>query len=75
MSDSTCIVLGAIAGLMVLGVLSLGAMALWLGRPLRAQGRARLGSTHEFAVAVEVPEATAPKRLHRLSRPRIPPVR
>lgn len=58
MSEHAWIVLGGVAALVVLGVVGLGALALWLGRPLRAQGHARLGRAHEFAVAVEVPEAT-----------------
>lgn len=57
MSDSTVVVLGVITGLVALGLLGLGALALWLGRPLRAHGRALLYGKHEFAVAVEVPEA------------------
>jgi len=55
MSDSTCIVLGVLVGLAVFGMIGLGAFALWLGRPIRAQGRALLDGKHEFAVAVEVP--------------------
>jgi hypothetical protein len=62
MSEHAWSVLGAVASLLVLGVLALGALALWLGRPVRAQGRARFGEKHEFAVAVEVPGIGVPER-------------
>jgi hypothetical protein len=66
MSDQAWLVFGVVAALLVLGVVALGALALWLGRPLRAQGRARFGQRHEFAVAVEVPA---------MGRVRVPPRR
>jgi hypothetical protein len=62
MTETTCIVLSVVACLVVLGVVALGAVALWLGRSLRAEGRAVLDGKHEFAVVVEVPEARRTNR-------------
>lgn len=58
MSDHALTVVGLVMGLLLLGLVALAALALWLGRPLRAHGRARLGPMRELAVGVEVPEAT-----------------
>lgn len=67
MTEHTLIVFGLVAGLLVLGVVSIGVVALMLGRPLRAHGRARIGQASEFTVGIEVPGA-APRRRRALER-------
>lgn len=65
MSEQAFLVFGAVAGLFVFGAaVSIGALALALGRPLRAHGRARIGEAGEFSVGVEVP-GTPPRKRRR----------
>ena len=57
MTEKTYVVAVAVAGLCFLGVLVIATVALFLGRELRAEGRAQLGKEHGVSVSVEVPGA------------------
>jgi hypothetical protein len=63
MSEHVYIVALLLAGLCVLGVVALAIIALCLGRPLRAAGRARLGVHHELSLGVEVDAPRAGSKL------------
>ena len=55
MTEKTYVVAVAVAGLCFLGVLVIATVALFLGRGVRAEGRAKLGKEHGVTVSVDVP--------------------
>ena len=54
MSDHTYVFALAVAGLCFLGVLVIAMVALFLGRDLRVDGRAKLGQQPDIATSVAV---------------------
>ena len=57
MTEKTYVVAVAVGGLCFLGVLVIATVALFLGRGLRAEGKAQLGKEQAVSVRVEVPGA------------------
>jgi hypothetical protein len=54
MSDQTYVFALAVAGLCFFGILVIAMVALFLGRDLRVDGRAKLGKQNDLATSVTV---------------------
>jgi hypothetical protein len=63
MSEQGYVIALLVGGLCFLALVALAVIALCLGRPLRAAGRARLGEQHELSLGIEVDVPRAPSRL------------